>query len=225
MEPAFPLTEDALREQTPLAPLLLELRAFTTDLLEALLGGPVRSMILKHERRRAGLIRRNLLCANGFPLFLAVSVVRAEGSPQAHALVRSLLADRGLVLGHALNDRGLFGAKTKPLFRRVSYLPSYQALFRADGGAAEVWERSYAILSPKQKKIAGVTEIFSPRLEQWMREHSDRVHTTFEHAARGGEVLARSARHASGPHERSSTTFFATPRTRPSLTRKNRDSE
>jgi hypothetical protein len=67
--------------------------------------------------------------------------------------------------------RFFYHHKTPPTIRRSEYLPAYRALFGANGETSHIWERTYAIVSPKGKKIAGVTEIFSPKLEALLTEH------------------------------------------------------
>lgn len=161
---------ERVREETALAPLLLQTTGLIVDLLRERLGTPLSVRVLRHEMEPFGLVREGLVSARDFPLYLATTVVyRLRGTQK---LIQTLKANPTMFLGDALQKHRLYHHKTPPTIRRSEYLPAYRELFGTNGETTHVWERTYAIVSPKGKKIAGVTEIFSPRLETWLREHA-----------------------------------------------------
>lgn len=164
------IAPDRVREQTALAPLLVQTEELIVDLLARLLGKPVTVRPLTQGRNDVGLIRKTLLTTADLPLYLAVTVVRRL--PETRALVATMQRSPTMPFGTALGKHGLFGHKAGLSIRHAAYLPEYQELFGTDGDVRAVWTRSYAIISPKHKRIAGVTEIFSPKLEAALRELS-----------------------------------------------------
>ena len=167
------IAPELVREQTALAPLLVQTEGLIVSLLTELLGTPVTVRPLTQELNTIGFIRKTLLETADLPLYLAVTIVRRL--PETRALIATMRKHPTMPFGTVLGNHGLFGHKSSLSIRRAVYLPEYQALFETDGDVTEVWERSYAIVSPKNKRIIGVTEIFSPRLEAWLREHPERV--------------------------------------------------
>lgn len=162
------MSPDQVREETPLAPLLLETKVLTTDVLAARLGKPVSTTTLeKRMDRHLGFVRHSLLRAEAFPLYLAVTVIVRR--PETQALIRDLRQKQVPLLGAVLKKHGLYGRKTSPSIQRTPLLPKYRELLGLDPDVAETWERTYAILSPANWKVAGVTEIFSPKLEEFLR--------------------------------------------------------
>lgn len=161
---------EQIQAETALAPLLLQTTGLIVDLLRERLGTPLSVKVLRHEMERFGLVREGLVSASDFPLYLATTVVYRLR--ETRKLIQTLKANSTMFFGDALKKHGLYHHKTPPTVRCSPYLPAYRALFGADGETTQVWERTYAIVNPKGKKIAGVTEIFSPRLETWMRDHA-----------------------------------------------------
>ncbi len=140
------------------------------NLLTALLNSPVTVRVLVQEHTSIGFVRKTVLEAVELPLYLAVTIV--PRLPETRQLVATMKATPERPFGDALATHGLFGHKSPPSIRRVAYLPEYRELFKDTSGDPEVWERSYAIVSPKGVKIAGITEIFSPRLEATLARDS-----------------------------------------------------
>lgn len=168
-----PYAPERVREETSLAPLLLQTEGLITDLLAERLGKPVTARSLEQRFDVIGFVRKSLLRANGFPLYIAVTVI--GNIARRRNLTRALQEHPTMLLGEVLKKHRLYGHKTAPEIRRTHLTPTFQKLLEVDADATETWERTYAIVSPKNKRIAGVTEIFHPRLEAWLREHSDRV--------------------------------------------------
>lgn len=155
---------DSLREQTSLAPFLLQTTGFIVDLLTARLGTPLSVKVLRHEMEPIGLVREGLVSAGDTPLYRATTVVFPLRGTQK--LIQTLKANPAMFFGDALKKHRLYHHKTTPEVRRTTFFPEYRELFRTDGTATHVWERTYAVVTPRGKKIAGVTEIFSPKLEE-----------------------------------------------------------
>ncbi|TSC72152.1 MAG: hypothetical protein G01um101438_655 [Parcubacteria group bacterium Gr01-1014_38] len=159
---------DRVREETALAPLLLQTQGLIVDLLKERLGMPLSVKVLRHEIAPIGLVREGLMSADDIPLYLATTVIFRLRETQK--LIQTLKVNPQMFFGDALKKHHLYHHKTPPTIRRSVYLPAYRALFGANGETSHVWERTYAIVTPKGKKIAGVTEIFSPKLEALLKE-------------------------------------------------------
>ena len=164
------IAPDRVREQTALAPLLEQTEGLIVDLLTGLLKVPITVRPLSQQRDTVGLVRKTLLETAEFPLYLAVTVVRHL--PETRALVTTMERSPTMPFGAALGKHKLYGHKAGLSIRRIAYLPQYQELFGIDGDVRAVWTRSYGIISPKQKRVAGVTEIFSPKLEAVLQQLS-----------------------------------------------------
>lgn len=170
---ALPEAPERVREETSLAPLLLQTEGLITDLLAERLGKPVTATKLEQRFDELGFVRKSLIRANGFPLYIAVTVIGKVA--RMRSLIRTLQEHPSMRFGEALKKHRLYDHKTAPAIRRTHLIPAFQKLFDVGADVTETWERTYAIVSPKSKRIAGVTEIFSPRLETWLREHPERV--------------------------------------------------
>lgn len=162
------ISPERVRAETPLAPVLLQTEGLITDLLGQLLQMTVVSRTLELGVERHGAFRRSLVCGDGTPLYLAVTYI-TEGS-WTRPLLRALKHDPPPLFGEVLKQHGLFGRRTVPEARRSPYLPEYRELFRADGHITHVWERTAHIFSAQGNRIAGITEIFSPTLEELVRQ-------------------------------------------------------
>lgn len=165
---SFTVSPETVREKTPLAPLLLQTEELITDLLAQRLHQKISSTTLGERKERIGVVRKSLVSADGTPVYLAVTVI--ANSPWTQKLARELKKVPPPLFGALLKKEGLFGRKTPPEVRRAPVSPENAALLQADQ-MTETWERTYAILTPKNVKVAGVTEIFSPKLEELLREH------------------------------------------------------
>lgn len=165
------IAPELVPEQTALAPLLLQTEGFVVDVLTRVLGRPVRVEILKQGLERVGLIRQAVLRTDDLPLYLAVTVVRRQ--PGTVKLIRTMRRYPTLPFGEALKKHRMFHHRADVSVRRTTCLPNYQALFGAEASAT-VWERTFAVVTPRGKKIAGVTEIFSPKLEVLLQESAAR---------------------------------------------------
>lgn len=161
------IDHERVRAETVLAPLLLQTEGLLVRQLGALLGVQITAQILKQELERGGLSRHVLIRADEFPLYLAVTFVRRL--PQTRRLIQTMRREPTLPLGLALERHRLFGRKLPPSIRRSTILSDYQELFGTTDTAATTWERTYTIITPRGTRIAGVTEIFSPRLEERLR--------------------------------------------------------
>lgn len=159
---------EAVREETLLAPLLLQTEELITDLLTQRLRQKISSTTLGERKERIGVVRKSLVSAEGTPVYLAVTVI--TNGPWTNVLRRELKEVPPPLFGEVLKRHGLFGHKIPPTIGRTTLAPEHRALFGADASAEEVWERTYAILTPKNVKVAGVTEIFSPKLEELLRQ-------------------------------------------------------
>lgn len=166
------VTPEQIRTETALAPLLLQTTGLIVDLLRERLHVPPSVKVLRHEMEPFGLVREGLVSAGDFPLYRATTVVYRL--PETRKLIQTLKANPKTFLGDALQKHRLYHHKTPPTIRHSEYLPAYRELFGTNGEVTHVWERTYAIVSPKGKKIAGVTEIFSPKLEQVLAEQEQR---------------------------------------------------
>lgn len=162
---------ERVREETALAPLLLQTEELTVAVLADRLKQPVTVKLVKQAFERGGLRRRTLLQAADLPLLLAVTYVRPL--PETRGFIRTLQRTPTMPLGEALRTHRLFGKKSAVEIRRTPCPPDYRALFGVDDSATSVWERTYAILSPKGRQVAGITEIFSPKLEVLFQEYRD----------------------------------------------------
>lgn len=158
---------EAVREETPLAPLLLQTEELITDLLAQRLHQKISSTTIGERKERIGVVRKSLVSADGTPVYLAVTVI--TNGPWTNVLRRELKEVPPPLFGAVLKELGLFGRKTPPEVRRALVSPENAALLQADP-MTETWERTYAILTPKNVKVAGVTEIFSPKLEELLRQ-------------------------------------------------------
>lgn len=159
---------ESAREETALAPLLLQTEELTVAVLADRLKQPVTVTLLKQQFERGGLRRQTLLQTADLPLLLAVTYVRPL--PATRGLIRTLRRTPTMPLGEALHTHRLFGKKFAVEIRRRPCRSDDRALFGVDDSATSVWERTYAILSPKGKQIVGITEIFSPKLEALFQE-------------------------------------------------------
>lgn len=165
---SFAVAPQVVREETPLAPFLLQTTGFIVDLLKERLGMPLSVKVLRHEMEPIGLVREGLVSAGNTPLYRATTVVyRLRGTQK---LIQTLKANPAMFFGAALKKHRLYHHKTTPEIRHSEYLPEYRELFGTDGNVTEIWERTYAVVTPHGKRIAGVTEIFSPKLEELLRE-------------------------------------------------------
>ncbi len=164
---SFGVPLEEVREETPLAPMLLQTEGLITDLLGERLHRTVTSTTVEKRMDRIGFVRRSLVSANGTPLYLAVTVVTR--GPWTQPLARELRKEHPPLFGNLLKQRHLFHHKTTPMVQRVQLTPDVRAVLQLGDDVERVWERTYAILTPKNKKVAGVTEIFSPKLEALLR--------------------------------------------------------
>ena len=174
--------------QTVLAPLLLQTEGFIVDILSRILGQPVRVEILKQGLERVGLIRRAVLRTDDLPLYLAVTVVRRQ--PGTVNLIRTMRRNPSLPFGEALRKHRLFRCRADVSIRRTTCLPSYRALFSTEASAT-AWERTFAIVTPRGKKIAGVTEIFSPKLEALLKASAEKLPVSLASSPMGSRPLPR----------------------------------
>lgn len=168
------LRPEIVREETPLlAPFLLQQEGLIVDILAERLGEPVTAHMLSQTTDELGFIRRALIRTAGLPLYFVTTVI--SRIPKTRALLQTLRKEPDLPFGEALKRHGLFHHKGEPLVTRTRYLDDYRKLFEDPRSAAtELWERSYAIITKDGKRIAGVTEIFSPRLEDRLRQTPER---------------------------------------------------
>lgn len=164
---------ERVREETALAPFLLQTEGLITDLFAERLGKPITARSLEQRFDTIGFVRKSLIRANSFPLYIAVTVIGKVA--RRRNLIRALQERPTMLLGETLKKHRLYGHKTAPEIRRTHLVPEFQKLLEVGADVTETWERTYAIVSPKNKRVAGVTEIFSPRLEARLREHPDRV--------------------------------------------------
>lgn len=162
---------DVVREETGLAPFLLQTEGLITDLLAEKLKKTVTAEVIEHKTDELGFVRKSVIRADGFPVYMAVTVVGP--SPRTRALIRTLKKTPTMLFGEALKRHRLFHHKTEPSVQRVTLIPEFQQLIEVPPDQVNAWERSYAIVTPKGKRIAGVTEIFSPKFETWLREHPE----------------------------------------------------
>lgn len=161
---------DDVREQTALAPALLQTAGFIVDLLAERLRQPLSVKVLRHEMEPLGLVREGLISAGDTPLYLATTVVFPLRGTRK--LMQTLKKNPRMLFGEALKKHRLYHHKTPPTIRRSEYFPRYRELFGADGNITHLWERTYAVVNPRGKRIAGVTEIFSPKLEELLAKTS-----------------------------------------------------
>lgn len=162
------ISPDQVRGQTSLAPLLLQTEGLTTDMLVQLIGKPVTTETLEKRTDRIGFVRWSVLRTSEIPLYIAATVVAVR--KETRSLIRDLQKEPHPVFGELLKLHGLYGRKTAPQINRAPPGDQYRRLFGVASDVTEVWERTYAVLSPAGWKVAGITEIFSPKLEELLRK-------------------------------------------------------
>lgn len=158
---------EVVRDATSLASFLLQTEELITDLLAERLHTAVTTRTLDARMERIGLVRKSLVEGELLPLYLAVTVI--PRGPWLHMLRRELAEVPPPLFGILLKQAGLFGYKTPPEIRRTVLTAETSRRLQVTDTDAEAWERTYAILTPRKAKVAGVTEIFSPRLERLLR--------------------------------------------------------
>lgn len=157
---------ETLPQRTALAPLLLQIDGLITEVLSKILGTEIRPHILEHRLERGHFTRRSVLYGGDLPLYVATTVIpRARRTKN---LIRDLRRHPETTFGMCLKAHRLFHHKGEPTVREVTTIPEYYALFGAPPGSI-LWERSYAIITPRGDRIAGVTELFNPKLEDLLR--------------------------------------------------------
>jgi hypothetical protein len=161
---------EVVRDATPLAPLLLQTEELITDLLAERLHTAITARTLDERMERIGLVRKSLMSGGEVPLYLAVTVITR--GPWLRPLRRELAGVPPPLFGIILKQAGLFGRKNAPEVRRSALTAETQRRLQVTETDAAAWERTYAILTPQNAKVAGVTEIFSPRLEELLRTAS-----------------------------------------------------
>lgn len=176
-----PPAQDPVREPPSLAPVLRQMEGLLTDFLAERLRRPVTTKVLDIRRDPIGLIRHSVVSVGDVPAYFAATVIWKM--PRTRALMRTLRQEPALLFGEALRRHGLFARKGLPSISQVEFLPDYQRLFGI-GGNTSLWSRSYPIFDKRGKRIAGITEIFSPKLEALLAKASARPES------RGGPIAA-----------------------------------
>ncbi len=161
--PASPTLDAAAGEPPSLAPVLHQMDGLLTDLLAARLRQPVTTKLLDIRPDPIGLFRHSVVSVGDIPVYFASSVIWRM--PRTRGLMRTIRKEPTVLLGEALRRHGLFARKGLPDISRVEFLPHYQRLFGVSG-STPLWSRSYPIFCRRGKRVVGITEIFSPKLEE-----------------------------------------------------------